>query len=299
VEDVAIPPVQAHPAVTNVELAGSRSRGTHAELSDWDFAVACDAFEAVARDLPALVAELEPLGEQWEPVGHFPVYQVLLRGPVKVEYLFLDETQEPFPPLVPGAETIRAIDNHFWDWTWWIATKASIGRDDLVVEHLRQLWERLLRPLGVRVVPRDLNAAIRAFVPRRDAVGAVPRALEREVRRGVARLGLAEQHAPRHAMADAGEIAAFYDRCSDLMRELLDELARVPDVPRAFGDIEDALGWPRRRIASVLGGVSRIRNLEFGGRRPYRFLDERSSASGRWEMWADARQASALRAARG
>jgi len=300
VEDVAIPPVLAHPAVARVELAGSRSRGTHAELSDWDFAVTCDDFAAVARDMPALVAELEPLGEQWEPVGHLPVYQLLLRGPVKVEYLFLDEVQDPFPPLVPSVDTIRAIDTHFWDWIWWIATKASIGRDDLVAEHLPQLWERLLRPLGVRVVPRDINAAIRAFVPRRDAFGvAVKRALEREVRRGIARLGLAEQYAPSHAMADAGEVAAFYDRCSDLMRELLDELARVPDVPRAFPAIEDAMGWPRRRIASVLGGVSRIRNLEFGGRRPYRFLDERSSASGRWEMWADARQARALRAARG
>ena len=97
-------------------------------------------------------------------------------------------------------------------------------------------------------------------------------------------------------MTDAGEIAAFYDRCSDLMRELLDELARVPDVPRAFPVIEDAMGWPRRRIASVLGGVSRLRNLEFGGRRPYRFLDERHSASGRWEMWVDAEQAAALSA---
>ncbi len=38
-EDVAIPPVLAHPAVTHVELAGSRARGTHAERSDWDFAV--------------------------------------------------------------------------------------------------------------------------------------------------------------------------------------------------------------------------------------------------------------------
>ena len=295
-EEVAIPPVMAHPAVSRVELAGSRARGTHAELSDWDFAVTTADFAAVAAELPSLVAVLEPLGEQWEPVGTFPVYQLLLRGPVKVEYLFLDEVQQPFPPLVPSASTLRAIDNHFWDWIWWIATKASIGHDDLVSEHLRQLWERLLRPLGVRVVPRDVNAAIRAFVPRRDELGvAVPRALEREVRRGIARLGLAEQHAPANAMTDAGEVAAFYDRGSELMRELLDELARTPDVPRAFADIEDAIGWPHRRIASVLGGVSRIRNLEFGGRRPYRFLDERHSASGRWEMWMDAEQAAAVR----
>jgi hypothetical protein len=103
------------------------------------------------------------------------------------------------------------------------------------------------------------------------------------------------QHAPENAMVDAGEIAAFYDRGSDLMRELLDALAAAPGRPRPFPEIEDSMGWPRRRIASVLGGVSRMRNLEFGGRRPYRFLDARHSASGRWEMWMDAEQARALR----
>jgi hypothetical protein len=106
------------------------------------------------------------------------------------------------------------------------------------------------------------------------------------------------QHAPHNAMTDPGEIARFHDRCSDLMRELLDELAEAPDRPRPFPQIEDAIGWPRRRIASVLGGVSRLRNLEFGGRRPYRFLDDRHSASGRWEMWMDAAQAGAVRDAR-
>ena len=55
------------------------------------------------------------------------------------------------------------------------------------------------------------------------------------------------------------------------------------------------MGWPRRRIASVLGGVYRLRQREFGGRRPYRFLDDRRSASGRWEMWMDAEQAAAVR----
>ena len=108
--------------------------------------------------------------------------------------------------------------------------------------------------------------------------------------------GVAE-HAPHNAMVDAGEIGRFHDRCSDLMRALLDALADAPDQPRPFPMIEDALGWPHRRIASVLGGVSRLRLLEFEGRRPYRFLDERSSRSGRWEMWMDARQARALRAA--
>ena len=38
--------------------------------------------------------------------------------------------------------------------------------------------------------------------------------------------------------------------------------------------------------------------LEFGGRRPYRFHDARDAASGRWELWMDAGQAAAVRAAR-
>jgi hypothetical protein len=107
------------------------------------------------------------------------------------------------------------------------------------------------------------------------------------------------EHAPQNAMTDPDEIARFHDRGSDLMRELLDALAESPDRPRTFPDIEDSIGWPRRRIASVLGGVAHLRHTEFGGRRPYRFLDERSSASGRWEMWMDAAQAQAVLRARG
>ena len=103
------------------------------------------------------------------------------------------------------------------------------------------------------------------------------------------------EHAPHNAMTEADEVARFHDRCSDLMRELLDGLAAAPDRPRTFPEIEDAIGWPRRRIASVLGGVYRLRTTAFGGRRPYRFLDERRSASGRWEMWMDAAQAQAVR----
>jgi hypothetical protein len=108
--------------------------------------------------------------------------------------------------------------------------------------------------------------------------------------------GLA-QHAPHNAMSDPGEIARFHDRCSDLMRELLNAVADAPDRPRTFPQIEDAMGWPRRRIASVLGGVSHLRHTEFGGRRPYRFHHEHRSASGRWELWMDAAQARAVRAA--
>jgi hypothetical protein len=108
---------------------------------------------------------------------------------------------------------------------------------------------------------------------------------------------VAREHAPQNAMQDEGEIARFHDRCSDLMRELLGGLARQPGEPRPFGAVEDSIGWPRRRIASVLGGVAHLRRMEFGGRRPYRFLGDRDSASGRWEIWMDERQAAALRRA--
>src|SRR5947208_13920920 len=106
------------------------------------------------------------------------------------------------------------------------------------------------------------------------------------------------EHVPENAMDEPDEIARFYDRCSDLMRELLDGLAAAPDRPRPFPAIEGTIGWPRRRIASVLGGVARLRQMEFGGRRPYHFHDERQAASGRGELWMDGAQARAVLEAR-
>jgi hypothetical protein len=111
-------------------------------------------------------------------------------------------------------------------------------------------------------------------------------------------MSLLRECIPQNAMDEPDEVARFYDRCSDLMRELLDHLAAGPHRPRPFPEIEDAMGWPRRRISSVLGGVGRVRKLEFSGRRPYHFQDERQSASGRWEIWMDADQAEYVRAAR-
>jgi len=58
------------------------------------------------------------------------------------------------------------------------------------------------------------------------------------------------EHAPQNAMEDPDEIERFYDRCSDLMRGLFDGLAAAADRPRPFPEIEDAIGWPQRRIAS-------------------------------------------------
>jgi hypothetical protein len=191
----AVALVKDHPAISDVRFAGSRSRRTHDELSDWDFAIETQDFDAVARDLPVLVAPLEPVGTQWEPVGDFPVYQVMMHGPTKVEYLFLDHHQDPKPPPEPSRETLPAIDNHFWDWIWWIGTKAAAGRDDLVAEHLAQMHEYLLRPLGLSSPPERIDAAIQAYLERQRALEeeyglSLPTAMENEVSAGLARLGL-------------------------------------------------------------------------------------------------------------
>ena len=120
-------------------------------------------------------------------------------------------------------------------------------------------------------------------------------ALRRRRRGAVGKAAAAQaEHAPHNAMTEPDEIARFHDRCSPFMRELLGGLASSPDNPRPFPEIEDAIGWPRRRIASVLGGVAHLRQTEFGGRRPYRFLSDRVSASGRWEIWMDADQAAVV-----
>ena len=192
--ELAISVVARHPAVTRVELAGSRSRGTHEKLSDWDFAIETSDFGSVARDLPTLVEPLDPLAAQWEPLGHFPVYMLLLRGPRKIEYLFLDHTQEASPPVKPSPEALPAIDAHFWDWIWWLSTKASVGSNDLVEQHLLKLYVHLLEPMGADTVPDSIEAAIRDFLVRRGELERrygleVSRALEAEVRGGIRRLG--------------------------------------------------------------------------------------------------------------
>jgi hypothetical protein len=194
VVEPAISAVARHPSVTKVELAGSRSRGTNEDLSDWDFAVETSDFASVARDLPTLVEPLEPLAALWEPLGHFPVYTLVLRGPTVVEYLFLGHSQRARTPVKPSEETLPAIDAHFWQWLWWLATKASAGHEGLVDQHWPRLYRHLLEPMGADAMPDSIEAAVRGFLVRRGELERryaveVSRALESEVRGGIRRLG--------------------------------------------------------------------------------------------------------------
>jgi hypothetical protein len=74
--------------------------------------------------------------------------------------------------------------------------EGSIGRSDLVAEHLPQL----LQPMGVSAVPVSVESAVEVFVARRNALEnefgiSVDRALETEVRRGIDRV-LGERPVP-------------------------------------------------------------------------------------------------------
>lgn len=175
-----------HPHVRTVELVGSRATGSPTRLSDWDFEVMTDGFDAVARELPAMVAELEPLAQQWDRISEYPCYMLMLTGPVKVDLIFPGEPYESLPPWTVSAETLEGIDRHFWDWILWLASKREKGRDEVVRRELAKMSVHLLRPLGVDRVPGSIEDALDSYRFARDERERefgleVSRRLEREV----------------------------------------------------------------------------------------------------------------------
>ena len=157
-----------HPAVQAVELVGSRATGTPTPLSDWDFLVVTEGFDEVARALPALVAELEPLAQQWDRISAYPCYMLMLAGPVKIDLIFPDEPFESLPPWTVSAETLDGIDQHFWDWILWLASKREKRENELVRRELIKLRDHLLGPLGEDRVPGSIGAAIERYRAARD-----------------------------------------------------------------------------------------------------------------------------------
>jgi len=177
--------LEVHPAIDGVGLAGSRARGDANPLSDWDFEVKTADFPSVAGALPELVAPVEPLAQQWDRLSDHACYMLMLRGAVKVDLIF-DEPHEPEPPWDVSRETLKGIDDHFWDWTIWLAAKDKSGKRKLVEVELRKMHEHLLGPLGVGELPSSIDQAVAAYIPalhraeERLAV-LVPSVLQREV----------------------------------------------------------------------------------------------------------------------
>jgi hypothetical protein len=156
--------LRRHPSVRRVELVGSRARGTPTALSDWDFGVETDDLAALEPALPGLVAPLEPLAEQWDPLGEPPSYMLVLRGPVKLDLIFFHETVPHRPPWRVGPDTLVALDAHFWDWILWLAAKRARRREELVLDELKKMHSFLLRPLGVDAAPATIEEAVGAYL---------------------------------------------------------------------------------------------------------------------------------------
>jgi lactoylglutathione lyase len=178
--------LEAHPAVRAVRLVGSRAEGRQTAWSDWDFALETGDVAAVAADLPGLCASLDPVAQQWDPLSPQWCWTVLLPGPVKVDLVVGDEPHELAPPWTPSAGTLGAIDDHFWDWVFWLAGKAAAGRSELVSDELAKLHRFLLAPLGVELPPAAIGEAVSAYRAARAAAEErfgirVSRRLERAV----------------------------------------------------------------------------------------------------------------------
>jgi predicted nucleotidyltransferase len=159
--------LESHPAVESVRLAGSRAHGEETPLSDWDFQVETTDFEALGRALPRLVDPLDPLSRQWDRLSPHPTYMLMLRGPLKLDLLFLGRVNEARPPWVPSAETLAGIDDHFWDWVLWLASKEEryprLAREQRALMH-----EHLLGPLGVAHVPAGVEDVVRVYLAARE-----------------------------------------------------------------------------------------------------------------------------------
>ena len=157
-----------HPHIRSVELIGSRATGSPSALSDWDFEVETDDFGALAPALPSLVSALEPLAQQWDRISAYPCYMLMLPGPLKVDLIFPGEPYESLPPWTVSPDTLNGIDQHFWDWILWLASKREKGEDELVRRELEKMSEHLLRPLGVEAVPSSIDAALEGYRTARD-----------------------------------------------------------------------------------------------------------------------------------
>src|SRR5881396_2574850 len=95
----AIEAVERHPAVQRVRLVGSRASGTATAVSDWDYAVETDDFQAVAKDIGSLTAPLRPRAQKWDRLSETWCWMVVTRGPVKLDFIF-GEPHRKEPPWI-------------------------------------------------------------------------------------------------------------------------------------------------------------------------------------------------------
>jgi predicted nucleotidyltransferase len=156
--------VASHPAVQTMQLVGSRADGRATESSDWDFCVETSDFDALADELPGLCAPLDPLAQQWDRLSGEYCWMMMLRGPVKVDLIFVDEPHTDEPPWKPSRANLAAVDAHFWDWMLWLKSKEMAGKADLVAAHLEKAFDHLLAPLGAESPPSSIREAVAVYL---------------------------------------------------------------------------------------------------------------------------------------
>ena len=161
--ETVVETVAPHPAVLDIQLVGSRAEGRETRWSDWDFGVRANDFAALSKALPALLAPLEPLVQQWDRLSTEQCWMLLLRGPVKVDLTFPDEPHSKEGPWQPGPATLAGIDDHFWDWMLWLRSKEAAGKGELVTAELEKLFGHLLEPLGAEQKPLSIAEAVEAY----------------------------------------------------------------------------------------------------------------------------------------
>jgi hypothetical protein len=178
--------LRRHPALADVWLVGSRANERATEYSDWDFAVTTADFPSLAPAIPDLLAPLAPLSQQWDRLSERYCWMLMLRGPTKVDLIFVDEPHAAEPPWEPAADTLDAIDAHFWDWMLWLRGKRAKGETELVADEFRKLFVHLLSPLDVAEIPSSISEAVSRYCDARELAERrfgrhVQRALEHEV----------------------------------------------------------------------------------------------------------------------
>jgi hypothetical protein len=155
--------VRAIPAVTGIELRGSRARGDAGPFSDWDFVVWTSDFPTTEQAMPRVAEELHALVGLWDGLSDVPCYMLILEGPVKVDLIFAGIENERDPPWQVSAATLSAIDGHFWDWTLWLTSKVDAGKRGFVAAELTKMHQHLLGPLGVGPVD-TLQSAVSEYL---------------------------------------------------------------------------------------------------------------------------------------
>jgi Nucleotidyltransferase domain len=162
--------------VSSVVLGGSRAGGRATELSDWDVYVEGEPEEMMA-EIPALVASLGPLAAFWEPLSEEAGYMVVMDGPTKIDVFPLGARRHVQPPWRLDADSLPAIDAHFWDWTLWLGGKSLRGEWGLVADELHKMYRFLLAPVGVAIAPTSLDEAVASYLRARrqaeDSLGVV------------------------------------------------------------------------------------------------------------------------------